>query len=31
LGLQSIDDSDQPDDVKNRAFSILAGIEIPVG
>lgn len=31
LGLSTIDDSSNPDDVKNRAWSILGGVSIPVG
>lgn len=31
LGLSTIDDTSNPDDVKNRAWSILGGVSIPVG
>lgn len=31
LGQSTIDDSGNPDDVKNRAWSILAGVSFPVG
>lgn len=31
LGLSTIDDTSNPDDVKNRAWSILAGVSLPVG
>ena len=31
LGLASIDDSSEGADVKNRAWSLLAGIELPIG
>lgn len=31
LGLSTIDDTADPDDVKNRAWSILGGVSIPVG
>ena len=30
LGLSSIDDSGTPDDIKNRAWSVLAGISLPL-
>lgn len=31
LGLSTIDDSSNPDDVKNRAWSIVAGVSFPIG
>ncbi len=31
LGLRSIDDAASPDDVKNRAWSFLAGVALPLG
>lgn len=31
LGLTTIDDTSDEDDVKNRAWSIVAGVSFPVG
>lgn len=31
LGLSTIDDTSDPDDVKNRAWSVMAGVSFPVG